>query len=172
MDYAQTHFNTDAVRDICKACAICNAGTQIHTHTHSQYVCSSGRAIMLDPSYLYSFVPTYSAECTYICAHSHWPHKTCWIFAMHSFKHVDIHLHLHRVLLHWVQSEVFEVPSPQKVQATMLSLDRIMLPVLAKGKMKNSEPELQIWGKNGEWVHAVCSWGTKILENGGWKKHH
>ena len=88
------------------------------------------------------------------------------------FKHVDLHLHLHRVILHWVQSEVFEVPSPQKVQATMLSLDRIMLPVLAKGKMKNSEPELQIWGKNGEWVHAVCSWGTKILENGGWKKHH
>lgn len=40
MDYAQTHFNTDAVRDICKACAIYNAGTQIYiyTHIHSMFV--------------------------------------------------------------------------------------------------------------------------------------
>jgi len=52
-----------------------------------------------------------------------------------------------------------------EVQATMLSLDRIMLPVLAKGKMKNSENYLwnnvafSNWARNYEYAKTHCAPG-------------
>ena len=91
------------MRDICKACVIYVYIMQVHKYTHSQYVCSSCCAIMLDPSYFHSFV----------CADLH-----CWMciyvrtFPLTSqnmlifcialfFKRVDRHLHFHhRIILH------------------------------------------------------------------------
>jgi len=52
-----------------------------------------------------------------------------------------------------------------EVQATMLSLDRIMLPVLAKGKMKNSENYIwnnvafSNWARNYEYAKTHCAPG-------------
>ena len=109
----KTHFNTDAVRDICKACVIYVYIMQVHKYTHSQYVCSSCCAIMLDPSYFHSFV----------CADLH-----CWMciyvrtFPLTSQKHADFFA-LHYFLNALIDTCIFIivsfyiVPSPQQVQA-------------------------------------------------------
>ena len=71
------------------------------------------------------------------------------------FKRVHFFKRLHKTSLVFFTSSLRL--SLWEVQATMLSLDRIMLPVLAKGKMKNSDAKLQ---ERKEWKHWKDKWNN------------